>query len=77
MNCADVWVVQCRRSFGFSTEALESLRISGEFLGKEFKGYETVEAGILRLIDDTHATSAEFLEDAVMRNDFAKHCLPS
>ncbi len=52
----------------FALEASQSLRIPGEIIGKEFQRDESVEASVLRLVDDAHSATAKFLEDAVVRD---------
>jgi hypothetical protein len=42
--------------------------ILGEIVGEELKGYEAAQTRILGLVDDAHATAAEFLYDPVMRD---------
>jgi hypothetical protein len=68
---ADVGVVQGRSSPRLALEAGQSLGISGDFIRKELESHETVESGILGLIDNTHAASAQLLNDAVMRDGVA------
>jgi hypothetical protein len=34
-----------------------------------------MELGVLRFIDNTHPTAAQLLDDAVVRNGLADHCL--
>ena len=45
----------------------------GNLIRQEFQGDETSEFDILGLVDQTHAASAQFLEDAVVRNGLADH----
>jgi hypothetical protein len=44
-----------------------------DFIGQELQCDETVQAGVFSLVNHAHATAAEFLDDAVMRNDRADH----
>jgi hypothetical protein len=44
------------------------LLIVGEFFGKELQGDVATEFEVFRLIDHTHAPTADLTEDAVMRN---------
>jgi hypothetical protein len=44
------------------------LGIVGDLRGEKLEGYITAEAGILRFVNDTHATATQFLGDAVMRD---------
>ncbi len=52
---ADVRVVQGGRSFGLPLETAESLRVVGEFVGKELQGDVATELQVFRLVDHTHA----------------------
>src|SRR5271167_2661183 len=68
VNGADVWMIQSGRSLRFALESGQSLRILGYFIGQEFQGDETMQLHVLGLVDDTHATAAELLDDAVVRD---------
>jgi hypothetical protein len=46
MDRADVRVVEGRRGFGFPLKTAESLRIVGEFVGKELQGDVAVSHGL-------------------------------
>ena len=66
VNRADVGVIEGGCGFGLAAEASEGLRVAGQAFGKEFQGDGTMKAGVFGLIDDTHATAAELIQDAVM-----------
>ena len=70
---ADVGMVQGRGRLSLSLEAGQCLRISGHFIRQKLQGDKAVQADVLSLVDHTHATTAEFLDDAVMRDDRADH----
>src|ERR1700733_3711074 len=53
---------------GFALESLESLRVPGQFVRKEFQSDMAAEAQIFGLIDHTHPAAAQLLNDAVVRN---------
>jgi hypothetical protein len=55
----------------FAFETRESLRVAGYFLGQELQCNEAMKPGVLGLVDDAHATAAEFLYDAIVRNGLA------
>ena len=40
---------------------------------QEFQSYEAAELDILSLVDDTHTTTAQLFNDAVMRDGLADH----
>ncbi len=44
-----------------------------DHLRQELEGHETVQARVLRLINDTHATAAQLPDDAVVRDCLADH----
>jgi hypothetical protein len=41
--------------------------------GQNFQRHEAAKLFVLRLVNDTHSTAAEFLDDAVTRNGLANH----
>ena len=70
---ADIGVVQCRRRLCFSLEAGESLRVLGYFIGQEFQRDEAMQLHILGFVDHAHPTTAELLDDAVVRDGLVDH----
>ena len=66
-------MVQGRSGAGFAAEALESLRVLGDVVGKEFQSDKPSEVGVFGFVDDAHAATAEFLNDPVMRYGLADH----
>ncbi len=74
VNGADVGMVQRGCSLGFSLETAEGLGIAGNFIGQKLQSYEAMQASVFGLVDDTHSTAAEFLDDAVVRDSSADHC---
>ena len=61
MDGADVGMVESGGGFGFAAKAAEGLGIFSEVVGEKFQSYEAVEAGVLSLVDDSHASAAEHL----------------
>jgi hypothetical protein len=57
----------------FALETAQRLRILGDFIGQELQSDEAVEAGVLGLVDDTHAAAPELFQDAVVRDCLADH----
>ena len=49
-------------------ESGKRLRVLGNIVGKEFQGDEAIEFEVLGFVNHTHATSAEFLDDAIVGN---------
>jgi hypothetical protein len=68
---ADVGMIQCRGSLGFSLKAGKCLRILGYFVGQELESYKPAELYVLGLVDHTHPAAAELLDDAVVRDGLA------
>src|SRR5882672_4290390 len=70
---ADVGMVQRRGGAGFALKAVQGLTVFGEFIGEKLKGDETAELDVLGPVYDTHASAAQFLDNAVMRDSLADH----
>jgi hypothetical protein len=52
------------------------VRIFGYVVGQELQGDETPELNILCFVNHTHPTTAELLNDAVVRDGLADHLSP-
>ena len=74
INRADLRMIQRRSGLRFASEALQGLMVSGYIARQEFQSYEAVQSGVFGLINDTHAATAEFFDDAVMRDGLPDHC---
>ena len=74
VNGADVGMIQGGCRLGFALETGQGLRVAGNFRGQKFECDETVQAGVLGLVNHTHAATAQLLENAVVRNSLADHC---
>jgi hypothetical protein len=70
---ANAWVIKGGSRLRLSFEARQSLCILSDIVGQELQGDKAVQFYILSLIDDTHPSAAEFLDDAVMRDSLADH----
>src|SRR5690349_15516905 len=66
-------MVQSGSSLGFALEAAESLSVSCNIVGQELEGNKPTEFHILGLVHDTHAATANLLDDAVVRDVLADH----
>jgi hypothetical protein len=64
-------MIQRGSGFGFAAEALNGGGILGERFRKKFDGDKTVEARVLRLVNDAHAATTEVFEDAVVGEGLA------
>ena len=73
MDSADIGMIQCRGCLRLPLEASQRLRVFGYFVGQKLQGYETVQRRILSLVHHTHATAAQLLDDAVVRDGLADH----
>src|ERR1017187_7402841 len=65
---ADVWVIQGGSGAGLAPEAIQGLRMPGEFAGQELESDKSLEPRVLGLVDHAHAAVAQLLHDAVMGN---------
>src|ERR1700730_14730526 len=74
---ADIGMVESRSSLSFSLETSQGLGVSGDLVRQELQGHKTMESGVLSLVDDTHATAAQLLDDAVMRDGLADQSVGS
>ena len=70
---ANVRVIESRGSFGLALEAAESLRVLRDLVGQELEGDKATQLHILGFIDHSHPTTAQLLDDAVVRNGLADH----
>jgi hypothetical protein len=70
---ADVWVVQGRGGPRLAQEALECLLVGGDVLGEELERHLPSEIGVLGLVDDAHAATAQLGKDLVVGNGLPNH----
>jgi secreted protein with Ig-like and vWFA domain len=73
INDANVGVVERGSGTSFSAETLQRLGIASHVVGQELKGDEAAELGVLSLIDHTHPTAAQLVNDATARDALADH----
>ena len=66
VNGADVRVIQRRSRLRFAAEAFQRSGIVEHFVGQEFQRHRAMESRVLGLVNDTHPTTTELLEDAVV-----------
>ena len=67
----DVGMIEGKGSTNLSPESFQRLRVFGEVHGKESQSNDTAKLGVLCLIDHGHAVTAEFLNNAVVRDGLA------
>jgi hypothetical protein len=70
---ANVRMIQRRGRLCLALEAGESLCVFGDFIGKKFQSDEAMQPHILGLVDDSHSSTTEPLDDAVVRDRLADH----
>ena len=68
---ANIRMVECRCGLGLALESAERLRVIGQFVGKKLQGDHPSELRVFRLVDNTHPSATEFLNDAVVRDGLA------
>lgn len=68
VDVCDRGMIQGGEGLGFPLEPFQPLRVSGEGIGQDLKGYLTIELGIVRTIDLAHASSTEEGRDLVDAN---------
>ena len=70
---ADVWVIESRCRASLAAKALQRLMVFGDVVGEKFQRDKAAQLGVFSLVDHTHSTTAELLNDAVMRDGLADH----
>ena len=66
VNGTDIRMIERGGGLRFALKTSERLGIKGNFWGKEFQRDESVKAGVFGFVDNAHATTAEFFDDAVV-----------
>jgi len=70
---ADVGVIQSGCGLGFALEAGQGLRIFRNLVRQELQGNKAVQLYVFGFVDDAHTTTAQLLNDAVMRDGLSDH----
>ena len=70
-------MIQGGRGSRLASKSFQRLFVVSYFLRQELQGYGTAEFRVLGPEDDSHAATAKFLQDAVVRDSLADHCLES
>ena len=68
---ADVGVIKRGCGAGFAAEALEGGFVLLHFLWEKFEGDEAAELRVFGFVDNPHASTTDFLDDAVMGNSLS------
>ena len=66
-------VVQGRRSLRLALKTGERLRVAGDLIGQELESDKPVQPSVFGLVDHTHPTTPELLDNAVVRNGLVDH----
>jgi hypothetical protein len=64
-------MIQRRSRLRLSLKTCERLRVFRYVVGQKFQCHETMQAGVLGLVNNAHTTAAEFLDNAVMGDGLA------
>jgi hypothetical protein len=64
-------MVQSRGRLRLALEAAERLLVLGDIIGQELEGDKTAQLEVCGLADDSHATTADFFENAIVGNRWA------
>src|SRR6266852_9300390 len=73
VDSADIRMVERRRSSRLAAESLQRLPVLRYILRQKLQCNEAVKPSVLGLVNDSHASAAELLDDAVMRDDLSNH----
>src|SRR5580700_5671004 len=73
VNGANVGMIKCGCCLCFALETFKRGAVMGHQLGQKLQSYETVEPAVLGLVDDTHASAADFFDDAIVGNGLTDH----
>src|SRR2546425_3121586 len=73
VNRADVRVVESGSGLRLALETVQSLRISGYLVRQELQGHKAVQLDVLGLVHDAHASAAQLLDNAIVRDGLAEH----
>jgi hypothetical protein len=72
---ADVRMVESRSSLRLALKTAEGLSVFGNVVRQELEGNKAVQANVLGLIDNPHATAAHLFDHAVVRYGLSDHLL--
>src|ERR1700730_2159075 len=71
VNCADVGMIKGRGCAGFPAKSFEGLWVSRYIFGQKLQSNKAPEFRVFRLVNHTHPTPAQLLDDAVVRDGLA------
>ena len=73
VNGADVGMIQCRSSLGFTLKSADHKGALCDVIGQELESYKATELYILGFVYDTHRAGAEFFDDVIVRDGLSNH----
>src|ERR1051326_4107991 len=76
VNRADVRMIERRSRLRLALKAAEGVLIACHLVRQELQSDEAVQPCVLSFVDYPHATAAQFLDDAVVRDSLADHGVP-
>src|ERR1700690_726368 len=70
---ANIRMAQRRSRFSLAPETTDGLWIVSNIIGQEVEGHKAMQAHVLGLVNDAHASAAKFFHNAVVRDGLADH----
>ncbi len=70
-NGANVGMIQGRGGLRFALKTSQGLRVAGNRGWQKFQRHQAAQAGVFRLINDSHAATAKFFQHGVVRKGAA------
>jgi hypothetical protein len=67
-NSANVGMAQSGRGLRFALQARQRLGVARNFFWEKLENNKSAEPVVLRFLDDTHASAAQFFQDSEMRD---------
>jgi hypothetical protein len=64
-------MIHCGCGFGFAPKPLDGNGVVRQLRGQTLQSYGTMKTGIFRPVNHTHAPTAEFFQNTVVRKDLA------
>src|SRR5437899_492900 len=69
---ANIRMIQRGCGLRLALETSQGLSVSGNLLRQKLESDETMESGVFGFVDNTHPTTAQLLQDAIVRNGLAQ-----
>ena len=73
VNGADVGMIQSRGGLRLALKSGQRLRVAEHLFRQELEGNKAMQAGVLGLVDHTHAAAAQLFDDVVVGDFLADH----